>query len=203
MLRLTPFHMLRTLMRHTRRTPLYPDSIQRCVWFAAPTIFKLRLDYKGLLFVDSFFFAFLCFFITFFLSINISTTSWTTRPLFDDLEGRIQGNPHLPTILSIFVLPWLTFAFCMNGPLFLSRSNGMTADIGSMAPGMDEDGPGLGIGTKGITKNIRSPAHFFHCRFCSHYTAKQHYSLAYFRLCTTTDTFTPLTGSFYRQSLGH
>jgi hypothetical protein len=52
----------------------------------------------------------LCFFFTFFLSIEIDTAPRTARTLYNDLDRRTHGNHLLLTILPIFVLPWLTFA---------------------------------------------------------------------------------------------
>ncbi|SAM05185.1 hypothetical protein [Absidia glauca] len=72
-----------------------------------------------------------------------------TRTLCNYLKRRTQGNPLLLTILSIFVLLWLTFAFCINAPFLPSRSNGMATDIGSLAPGLDGLVLRLGIGLKG------------------------------------------------------
>jgi hypothetical protein len=64
-----------------------------------------------------------------------------------ELERRAQGNSLLLSALSIFVLPWLTFTFCIIAPSFLSRSNGLATDIGSLEPGLDAHVPRLGIGT--------------------------------------------------------
>jgi hypothetical protein len=86
----------------------------------------------------------------FFLSIAISTALWTTRFLYIGLERRTQVNHLLLTVLSIFVLFWLTFASCSIAPFNLSKSIRMAADIGSQAPGMDWHELRLGIGTKGL-----------------------------------------------------
>jgi hypothetical protein len=51
-------------------------------------------------------------FFTFYFSIDIGTTSRTIHPLYNDLKRQRQGRSLILTILSIFVLPWLTFAFC-------------------------------------------------------------------------------------------
>jgi hypothetical protein len=61
---------------------------------------------------------FLYFFVTFF-SIDIGTDPRETRPLYNDIKRRAQGNFFLLTISSIFVLPWLTFAFCIIVPFLL------------------------------------------------------------------------------------
>jgi hypothetical protein len=118
---------------------------------------------------SSFYLFLLSFFNFFFLSIDIDIALWTTRPLSNDIERRTQGSPLLLTILSMFVLPWLTFAFCFIAPLFLGRSNGMTTDIGSLAAGLDPHVAILGIGRKGL----------FHCRLCSHWRAKHHSPFVY------------------------
>jgi hypothetical protein len=54
--------------------------------------------------------------------------------------------------LSIFALPWLTFVFYIIAPFLLRRSNGMAADISSLAEELDGLGLGLGIGAKGLRK---------------------------------------------------
>jgi hypothetical protein len=48
---------------------------------------------------------FFCFFITFFLSIDIGAALRAIHPLCNDLERRTQGNSLLLTSLSIFILP--------------------------------------------------------------------------------------------------
>jgi hypothetical protein len=55
----------------------------------------------------------------FFLYIDIGNVPRTTRSLYNDLKRRTQGSSLLLTILSIFVLPWLTFTFCITAPFFL------------------------------------------------------------------------------------
>jgi hypothetical protein len=60
--------------------------------------------------------------------------------------------------LSIFILPWLTFAFCFNVPFFLGRFNWMATDIGSHTAGLDEHVLRLGIGLK----KLRKTAIFFY-----------------------------------------
>ncbi|SAL97188.1 hypothetical protein [Absidia glauca] len=42
----------------------------------------------------------------------------TTPSLYNNLERRTQGNLILLTVLSISVLPGLTFAFCFNAPIY-------------------------------------------------------------------------------------
>jgi hypothetical protein len=59
------------------------------------------------------------------------------------------------SVLSIFVLPWLTFAICIIAS-FLQKSNGTSTVIGSLAPGWN--GHGLGLGT---TKNMGKPSQLF------------------------------------------
>jgi hypothetical protein len=85
------------------------------------SIFKLRTGYNASLFRQSFSLLLLCFLITFFLSIDISTVSRTNCPQYGDLERRSPGNSLLFTILSIFVYPWLTFTFCLITLLYLGR----------------------------------------------------------------------------------
>jgi hypothetical protein len=60
----------------------------------------------------------------FFLSTSIGTTPQTIRPLYNKLDRRTHGTSLLLTILSIFVLPWLTFAFCIIAPFFLNNRMG-------------------------------------------------------------------------------
>jgi hypothetical protein len=76
----------------------------------------------------------------FFLSIDIGAALRMSPPLYNkynNLERRTQGSSLLITILCIFVLPWLTFACCILAPFFSSRSNGLAANIGSLAPGLN------------------------------------------------------------------
>jgi hypothetical protein len=49
----------------------------------------------------------------------------------------------------------------INTPLFLSRFNRMTADIGSLTAGLDGRVVWLGIGRKGLRKTCRNPHSFF------------------------------------------
>jgi hypothetical protein len=51
-----------------------------------------------------------------------------------DAYQQTQGNSLFFNILSL-VIPCPTFAFCIIGPSFLSRSNGTVTDINSLAPG--------------------------------------------------------------------
>jgi hypothetical protein len=69
----------------------------------------------------------------------------------------MQGNSRLLTILSIFALQSLTFAFCINAPFFQQ----MATDIGSLAPGLDEHVVKIGIGRKGLRRNGKTVAIFF------------------------------------------
>jgi hypothetical protein len=129
----------------------------------------------------------LCFFITFFLSIDIGTALRTPHPLYNDRKGRAQGNSLLLTILSIFVLPRLTFVFCINTILFFSGFSKMATDVGSLAPGLDVHVVRLGDWTQGNTIfYVHSP---FNCRFCRHCTTKHRCSFASSFLLTATDSF--------------
>jgi hypothetical protein len=80
---------------------------------------------------------FLCFFTTFFFPSTLAShyeriARYTT--ILND-ERRVT---HHPVVLPIFVLPWLTLAFFITIPFFLSRSIAMATDIGSLATGHDE-----------------------------------------------------------------
>jgi hypothetical protein len=72
-----------------------------------------------------------------------------------------QGISLLLTILSIFVYPWVTFAFCVIPPLFLSRSNEMATNIGFLAPGHNGHALEIEIGLKGLPKSKGNPRNFF------------------------------------------
>jgi hypothetical protein len=65
--------------------------------------------------------------------------------------------------MSISVLPWLTFAFCIIAPFSHSRSDGMTTDIDSLAPGLEAHVLRLGIGTKRLQKTCENPHSSFRC----------------------------------------
>ncbi|SAM03492.1 hypothetical protein [Absidia glauca] len=62
------------------------------------------------------------------------------------LNDERRVTPLLLTILTIFVVPWLTLVFCIIAPFFLNKSNEMA--IGSLAPGPGGYVLGLGIGLK-------------------------------------------------------
>jgi hypothetical protein len=94
--------------------------LQVATWSANPFFFASSLP------LDHFF----------FLAVDICTTPWTARLLFDVLRRRTLGNPLLLTIMSVIIFPWLTFAFCTTALLFLRWSNGMATDIDSLAPGL-------------------------------------------------------------------
>jgi hypothetical protein len=87
---------------------------------------------KNCFFLQFFPLLLLCFFITFFLF----TPLLTIRSLYNYHERQMQGNPLLLAILSIFVLPWLTFAFFIIAPFFLRWSDGMATDIDFLAAGL-------------------------------------------------------------------
>jgi hypothetical protein len=134
----------------------------------SPPKFTLRYGSKDSLLLSVQFFAssLLLHLFFFYNPISIGNTSRTTRFLYNNLERWTQGNFLLLTILAIFVLPWLTFAFCLIAPFFLEWSNGMTTDIGSLAAGMDGHEFWLEIGRKGLRNNgkplaIGAPP--FHC----------------------------------------
>jgi hypothetical protein len=90
-------------------------------------------------------------------------------------------------------LTMTNIVFCIVTPFFLSRSNWMAKNIGSLASGLERTVRILGIGLKGLTKNpLRSffLVHtLFHCRLCGHCAAKRSCSFAYSTLPTTNDTF--------------
>jgi hypothetical protein len=111
--------------------------------------YHASVDFLHLPFVRSFF----PFSSLFLLSIGIYRTQQTTRFLYNHLERQMLGNSLLLTVLSIFVLPWLTFAFCFIEPFFLKSSNEMAMDIGSLAPVLDEHELRLGVKTKRLRKN--------------------------------------------------
>jgi hypothetical protein len=133
-------------LRDDKREPLAPSQL--------PLYFKLRFDYKDSLFRQSYFLLLLYFFITFFLSNNISTAPRTTRTRYNALQRRMQGNSLLLTILSIFFLSWLTFAFCITATLILGISYKTATYIGLLTPG--HDGHGLDRDwDQGITKSLQ------------------------------------------------
>jgi hypothetical protein len=121
-----------------------------------PLDFKPRYIYKDSPFPSIHFFASsLLLRLFFFIEIGIAQT--TTRPLYNDLQWRMQGSSLPLTVLSIFVLPWLTFTFCTIVAFFLKRSNGMAMDIGSLALGHNGHLIRLGIGLKGLRKTRGNP----------------------------------------------
>jgi hypothetical protein len=142
--------------------------------YAAHWVLNSASDYKVSLLLSIFF---ICFFFAswslfFFLSVSIRIVQRTSRPLYSDLEWWMHGYSFLLTILSIFALPWLTFAFCINDPFSTRHRMKMTTNIDSPAPGLG--GPG-----------------FFFPK-CSHFSIVE--SLAIVLICsfpldTTTDTF--------------
>jgi hypothetical protein len=71
---------------------------------------------------------------------------WTTNP----------GQRSPSHLLSIFVLPWLTFAFCIITPFFLGRSNGVAA-------GSDGYVVRLGIGLQVYEKQGETLDIIFRC----------------------------------------
>jgi hypothetical protein len=75
----------------------------------------------------------------------------------------MYGNSRLSATLSIFGLPWLTVASCIIALFFLSRSNGMATDIGSLALGLDEHVVRLGIERKVLRKIGETFTIFFIC----------------------------------------
>jgi hypothetical protein len=141
---------------------LSKTMVWRTRWFAAlskiqPPLLLQRISLS----VNPFFFALSLLLHHFFSFNGHGTAPQTTRSLYDDLKRRTQGNTTLLTILSIFVLSWLTLAFCITASFFLSRSNGMATDIGSLAPGMDGHAVRLGIGCKGIRKTAGTLLFFY------------------------------------------
>jgi hypothetical protein len=128
----------------------------------------------------------------FFRSVDIGTTSWTTRPLYQNLERRTQGDSYFLAILSIFVLPWPPFTFCIFASHFLNRLNGKATYIGSLAPGLDGLVHRLGIGTKGSRKTWQL---FYEC---PHFSFVDSVAAALLNITTclpTTGTFAPLLNS--------
>jgi hypothetical protein len=133
-----------------------------------------------------------------------------TRPLYDDLERRMQGNYPLLTILSTFVFPWLTFTFLLHCSFFVSKLNGMATEIGSLVAGLDGHGLRLGIGRKGLRKTWGNPrntlsrrTHFFIVDFKVVALPKTLF-LSSLPLDTRTDTFGTagqLSPSSFRSSL--
>jgi hypothetical protein len=120
-----------------------------------------RLLKLSLLFSHIFSLPLLCFFITIFFYIYIITALRMARPLYDDLQRQTHGNSLLLTLLSIFVLPWPTFAFCIIAPLFFSRSIGVATDVGSLTAGLDGHVVRLWIGRKGLQKNMGKSSQSF------------------------------------------
>jgi hypothetical protein len=112
----------------------------RWIWNSASG--DIRITFS----VNPFCLLLLCFLISFFFFPLTLTPHYERLALYDDLNWRMQGNSLLLTILSIFVLPWLKFTFCVIAPFFLGRLNGMAMDISSLASGLG--GHALKIGLK-------------------------------------------------------
>jgi hypothetical protein len=66
----------------------------------------------------------LCFFTTFFLSIDVGNALRLTRSLCNDHQWRAHGKYLLLTVFSIFDLPRLMFAFCIIAPFFYNDRMG-------------------------------------------------------------------------------
>jgi hypothetical protein len=110
----------------------------------------IHASYKNLFSHHFLFFASSLLLHHFFLSIDNVTAPWTTHSSCKDLGRRTHGNSHLHTISPIFVLPWLTFAFCIITPSFVSRSIGTATDIEFLAPGLEGHVVRLGIRRKAL-----------------------------------------------------
>jgi hypothetical protein len=89
-----------------------------CLEMYAPSGFQILYILQRTSFPSILFFTSSLLLHHFFLSIDISTASRTTRPLRNDLERRTHGSSLLLIVLPIFFLPWLTFAFCIIAPFF-------------------------------------------------------------------------------------
>jgi hypothetical protein len=144
---------------------------ERCIAVPkVPAEFEKRFAYKEWLFPSILLLTSSLLLHRFFLSIDIGTAHWTTLPLYNYLEQRTQGNSLLLTILSTFVLPWLTFAFCIVALFFF----------------LDDR---MGGQRHGETLAIFLGAIPFHCRSCRACTFKGHYLLVCSHLPTAADTF--------------
>jgi hypothetical protein len=97
----------------------------------------------------------LCFFIAFlfFLAIDIDIPPRTTRPLYNDLEGRGPGNFLLLTISSIFCLSMANIDLFASLPLFFLGNRIRAAnDTDSLLPERNGTVVRLKIRPKGLGK---------------------------------------------------
>jgi hypothetical protein len=125
--------------------------------------------------------------ITFYQTLKppSQTTLSGANPLYSGLDRRAKGNSLLLTVMSIFVLPWLTFTFCIIAHSFPSRFNRIATDIDSLDSGLAY-AVRLGIGRRGLRKTWGNRRNFFGCspfqwRISSHCIFENHHSLAHYR----------------------
>jgi hypothetical protein len=120
-------HCIR-MKRERRTAQLYcmwdcilPLTQKRKIWTAPLPDLKRRFWLQRFIFLSIRYFASSLLLQHFLLTINIGTAPRTTCHLWNDLTRQTQGNSLLLTILSIFVMPGLTFAFCTIAPFLLKK----------------------------------------------------------------------------------